>query len=74
MPQLANSIGIALIGALVFSGIPKNGATPADYAHGFVVSSSINLVMLGIAAGMIFLIPKSRGRDLPAGQHAAVEA
>jgi EmrB/QacA subfamily drug resistance transporter len=73
MPQLANSIGIALIGAVVFSAIPKNGATPADYAHGFVVSCSINLAMLGVAAGLIFLIPKSRGRDMPAGEHAAVE-
>ena len=47
MPQLANSVGIALIGAVVFGMIPKNGATPADYAHGFVASSLINLVMLG---------------------------
>ncbi|MBV9298980.1 MAG: MFS transporter [Verrucomicrobia bacterium] len=74
MPQLANSIGIALIGAVVFSTIPKNGATSGDYAHGFVVSSSINLVMLGAAAGLIFLIPKSRGRDLPVGEHAVVES
>jgi predicted MFS family arabinose efflux permease len=73
MPQLANSVGIALIGAVVFGMIPKNGATPADYAHGFVVSSLINLVMLGAAAGLIFLIPKSRGRDLPAGELAVVE-
>jgi predicted MFS family arabinose efflux permease len=71
MPQLANSVGIALIGAVVFGMIPKNGATPADYAHGFVASSLINLVMLGAAAGLIFLIPKSRGRD--AVKHAVVE-
>ncbi len=74
MPQLANSVGIALIGAVVFGMIPKNGATPADYAHGFVASSMINLVLLGAAAGLIFLIPKSRGRDLPSAAHAAVEA
>jgi hypothetical protein len=73
MPQLANSVGIALIGAVVFGTIPKNGATPVDYAHGFVASSLINLVMLAAAAGLIFLIPKSRGRDLPAGELAAVE-
>ena len=74
MPQLANSVGIALIGAVVFGMIPKHGATPADYAHGFVVSSWINLVMLGAAAGLIFLIPKGRGRDLPpADEHAVVE-
>jgi predicted MFS family arabinose efflux permease len=74
MPQLANSVGIALIGAVVFGMIPKNGAMPADYAHGFVASSLINLVMLAAAAGLIFLIPKSRGRDLPAGELAAVES
>jgi EmrB/QacA subfamily drug resistance transporter len=73
MPQLANSVGIALIGAVVFGMIPKNGATPLDYAHGFVASSLINLVMLGVAAGLIFLIPKSRGRDLPTGELPVVE-
>ena len=71
MPQLANSVGIALIGAVVFSVIPKNGATPADYAHGFLISSMINLMMLVLAGGLIFLIPKSRGRDRPAGLQAA---
>ena len=73
MPQLANSVGIALIGAVVFGMIPKIGATPADYAHGFVASSVINLVLLAAAAGLIFMIPKSRGRDLPVAGHAAVE-
>src|SRR5215471_21753478 len=73
MPQLANSVGIALIGALVFSAIPKQGATPADYAHGFVISSLINLMMLLVAGVLIFFIPKSRGRDLPSGETAAVE-
>ena len=72
MPQLANSVGIALIGAVVFGMIPKSGATVADYAHGFVVSCLINLGLLGAAAGLIFLIPKSRGRDLPTG-NAVVE-
>jgi predicted MFS family arabinose efflux permease len=73
MPQLANSVGIALIGAVVFSVIPKNGATPADYAHGFLISSMINLMMLVLAGGLIFLIPKSRGRDLPADLQTAAE-
>jgi EmrB/QacA subfamily drug resistance transporter len=73
MPQLANSVGIALIGAVVFSVIPKNGATPADYAHGFLISSMINLIMLVVAGGLIFLIPKSRGRDLPADLQTAAE-
>jgi EmrB/QacA subfamily drug resistance transporter len=73
MPQLANSVGIALIGAAVFSVIPKQGATPVDYAYGFVISAAINLAMLLVAAALIFLIPKSRGRDLPAGEQAIVE-
>jgi MFS family permease len=73
MPQLANSIGIALIGAVVFSAIPKQGASPTDYAHGFVISSLINLVLLLAAAVLIFFIPKTRGRDLPLGETAAVE-
>jgi EmrB/QacA subfamily drug resistance transporter len=72
MPQLANSVGIALIGAAVFSVIPKHGATPFDYAHGFVISAAINLAMLLIAAALIFLIPETRGRQ-HTGEPAAVE-
>jgi EmrB/QacA subfamily drug resistance transporter len=73
MPQLANSVGIAVIGAAVFSVVPKQGATPADYANGFVLSSVINLAMLIVAALLIFLIPKSRGRDRVRGE-VVVEA
>jgi EmrB/QacA subfamily drug resistance transporter len=72
MPQLANSVGIALIGAAVFSVIPKHGATPFDYAHGFVISAAINLAMLLIAAVLIFLIPETRGSQ-HTGEPAAVE-
>ena len=73
MPQLANSVGIALIGAAVFSVIPKHGATPVDYAHGFVISAVINLAMLLIAGMLIFFIPKTRGRDLCSAEGSIVE-
>jgi EmrB/QacA subfamily drug resistance transporter len=73
MPQLANSVGVALIGAIVFGVIPKHGATPADYAHGFVVSSAVNMGMLLIAGLLIFFIPKSRGRDLAKGEPLMAE-
>lgn len=62
MQQVANSIGIALIGAVVFSVMPKQPG-PADYAHGFLVSTLINLGMLAIASLLIFRIPKGRGKD-----------
>jgi EmrB/QacA subfamily drug resistance transporter len=62
MQQVANSIGIALIGAVVFSVIPKR-PVPADYAHGFLVSTLINLGMLAIASLLIFHIPRDRGKD-----------
>ncbi|MBV9392576.1 MAG: MFS transporter, partial [Verrucomicrobia bacterium] len=62
-PQLANSVGVALIGAAVFSVIPKHGAAPRDYANGFVVSTLINIGALLVAAVLIFFIPKTRGRD-----------
>jgi EmrB/QacA subfamily drug resistance transporter len=74
MPQLANSVGVALIGAIVFGVIPKHGATPIDYAHGFVISSAVNMGMLLIAGLLIFFIPKSRGRDLPKGKTVMAEA
>jgi EmrB/QacA subfamily drug resistance transporter len=74
MPQLANSVGVALIGAVVFGVIPKHGATPADYAHGFVISSVVNMGMLLVAGLLIFFIPKSRGRDLPKGEPVMSEA
>ena len=73
MQSLAGSIGVAVIGAVVFSVIPKQGATPTDYAHGFVVSSAVNMAMLLIAGLLIFFIPKSRSRDLPAGDHVIAE-
>ena len=73
MPQLANSVGIALIGAAVFSVIPKQGATPFDYAHGFVISAAINLAMLLIAGVLIFFIPKARGHDIPSAEGSIVE-
>jgi EmrB/QacA subfamily drug resistance transporter len=73
MQSLAGSIGVAVIGAVVFSVIPKQGATPTDYAHGFVVSSAVNMGMLLIAGLLIFFIPKSQSRDLPAGDHVIAE-
>jgi EmrB/QacA subfamily drug resistance transporter len=71
--QVANSIGIAVIGAIVFSVIPSH-ATPADYAHGFVISSLINLALLAAASLLLLLLPKNRGRDVPAIDAAMVEA
>jgi EmrB/QacA subfamily drug resistance transporter len=71
--QVANSVGIAVIGAIVFSVIPSQ-ATPADYAHGFVISSLINLILLAIASLLLLLIPKSRGRDVVTIDTAMAEA
>jgi predicted MFS family arabinose efflux permease len=73
MQSLASSIGVAVIGAVVSSVIPKQGATPTDYAHGFVVSSAVNMAMLLIAGLLIFFIPKSRSCDLPADDHVIAE-
>jgi EmrB/QacA subfamily drug resistance transporter len=58
--QVANSVGIAVLGAVALSVIPER-ATAADYAHGFVLSSLVNLFMIGAAAILLFLIPKKRG-------------
>ncbi len=71
--QVANSVGIAVIGAIVFSVIPSH-ATPADYAHGFVISSLINLVLLAAASLLLLLVPKSRGRDVATVDTATAEA
>jgi EmrB/QacA subfamily drug resistance transporter len=71
--QVANSVGIAVIGAIVFSVIPSH-ATPADYAHGFVISSLINLVFLAAASLLLLLVPKSRGRDVATVNTAMAEA
>jgi MFS family permease len=71
--QVANSVGIAVIGAIVFSVIPSH-ATPADYAHGFVISSLINLVLLAAASLLLLLVPKSRGRDVATVDTAMAEA
>jgi EmrB/QacA subfamily drug resistance transporter len=71
--QVANSVGIAVLGAVAFSVVPRH-ATAADYAHGFVLSSVINLLMIGAASGLLFLIPKHRGRELAVDSEAAFEA
>jgi EmrB/QacA subfamily drug resistance transporter len=71
--QVANSVGIAVIGAIVFSVIPSH-ATPADYAHGLVISSLINLVFLAAASLLLLLVPKSRGRDVATVDTAMAEA
>ena len=71
--QVANSVGIAVIGAIVFSVIPSH-ATPADYAHGFVISSLINLVLLAAASLLLLLVPKNRGRDVATVDTAMAEA
>jgi MFS family permease len=71
--QVANSVGIAVLGAVAFSVVPRH-ATPADYAHGFVLSSVINLLMIGAASGLLFLIPKHRGRELVANREPSFEA
>lgn len=72
MQQIANSVGIAVIGAVVFSCISTN-PHPAGYAYGFVVAGIINLGMLVIASALLFFIPKSRGRDIPRGEPVLVE-
>lgn len=71
--QVANSVGIAVIGAVVFSVIPSR-ATAADYAHGFVISSVINLILLAVASLLLLLVPKSRGRDVVTADTAMAEA
>ena len=60
--QVANSVGIAVLGAVAFSVIPFH-ATAADYAHGFVLASLVNLFMIGAASILLFLIPKKRGLE-----------
>ena len=71
--QVANSVGIAVLGAIAFSVIPHR-ATAADYAHGFVLSSVVNLFMVGAASILLFLIPKKRGLEAAPESEASLEA
>jgi EmrB/QacA subfamily drug resistance transporter len=71
--QVANSVGIAVLGAVAFSVIPHR-ATPTDYAHGFVLSSVVNLFMVGAASVLLFLIPKKRGLEAATEGEASLEA
>ncbi len=65
MQQVANSVGIALLGAIAFSVLPPRPG-PADYAHGFARSTVVNLGMLAVASLLICLIPKARGQGVSA--------
>jgi uncharacterized membrane protein YbhN (UPF0104 family) len=71
--QVANSVGIAVLGAVAFSVIP-NRASPSDYAHGFVLSGIVNLFMVGAASVLLFLIPKKRGIETAPDGEASFEA
>jgi EmrB/QacA subfamily drug resistance transporter len=71
--QVANSVGIAVLGAVAFSVIPHH-ATASDYAHGFVLSSVVNLFMVGAASILLFLIPKKRGLEAAPEGEASLEA
>jgi EmrB/QacA subfamily drug resistance transporter len=72
--QVANSVGIAVLGAVAFSVIPHH-ANASDYAHGFVLSSAVNFFMVGAASVLLFLIPKKRGLDATAPEgEPALEA
>jgi EmrB/QacA subfamily drug resistance transporter len=71
--QVANSVGIAVLGAVAFSVIPHR-ATAADYAHGFVLSSVVNLFMVGAASILLFLIPKKRGIETAPQGEPSLEA
>src|SRR5258707_1181299 len=71
--QVANSVGIAVLGAVAFSVIP-NRASPSDYAHGFVLSGIVNLFMVGAASVLLFLIPKKRGVETAPDGEASFEA
>ena len=72
--QVANSVGIAVLGAVAFSVIPRH-ASSTDYAHGFVLSSVVNFFMVGAASILLFLIPKKRGIEAASPQgEPALEA
>jgi EmrB/QacA subfamily drug resistance transporter len=71
--QVANSVGIAVLGAMAFSVIPHH-ASAADYAHGFILSSIVNLFMVGAASILLFLIPKKRGTENVVKGEASFEA
>ena len=71
--QVANSVGIAVLGAVALSVIPYR-ATATDYAHGFVLSSVVNLFMVGAASILLFLVPKKRGLEAAPEAEASLEA
>ena len=71
--QVANSVGIVVVGAVAFSVIPHR-ASAADYAHGFVLSSVVNLFMVIAASALLFLIPKRRGQEQPVDKELALKA
>jgi EmrB/QacA subfamily drug resistance transporter len=71
--QVANSVGIAVLGAVAFSVVPHR-AHPSDYAHGFVLSSIVNFLMVGAASVLLFLIPNKRGAEAAPKGEPSLEA
>ncbi len=67
-------VGRGLVTAPLYNSAIPSHATAADYAHGFVTSSLINLVLLAAASLLLLLVPKSRGRDVARVDTAMAEA
>ncbi len=55
--QLANSVGLAAIGTVLFGVLPAQPG-PADYGHAFTLACAINLVLLAAVSGMVLLMPR----------------
>lgn len=65
--QLGNSLGVAVIGLVLFSVLPAN-AQPADYLHAFELSCGLNLALMLAAAALSAATLRGVVPAAPAGE------
>lgn len=57
--QLGNSVGVAVIGLVLFSVLPAQ-AQPADYLPAFELACAVNLLLMIVAAGFAWVVGRGR--------------
>jgi EmrB/QacA subfamily drug resistance transporter len=67
--QLGGSVGIAVLGTVFFSAGPAQ-AFGSDLNHAFALALGVELGLIALAIGLVFLLPMRSNPDLPDAHHA----
>lgn len=66
--RVGGALGIAAVGTLFFSSVnvkPGPHAVAAGFSHGAQIATILNVVLVLLAVGLVFVLPKNSGRGQP---------